>query len=220
MAMKIETMLSSGQFHLLCHLVMMAPLLVVMSCHQPAETPQVPVYGRYLPPNIASLQDSTLVYAVIEVPAGTAVVQALDTTMEIRPVEERPVDFLPFPGNYGFIAGCAVVDTMDNTIGPLPVMVLMPALNEGSVIAVRPVAVLILEKARSPYPVIIAVPADTALQSIRLERFVDLVTSQDAARSILQHWFLNYRGRAMFEFSGWRDERYAMHLIAQWKITQ
>jgi inorganic pyrophosphatase len=193
--------------------------LALPGCN-PNDQSSVPVYGRYLPRSVAhELNDSTIVYAVIEIPAGTATMQAVDSAKHISPLSDTPIDFLPFPGNYGFIAGCARTDTASGAIWPLPVLVMMPALEEGSVIPVNPIALMSLRTHGRSFPVIVAVPAQEDLRSIRARNFVDLITEYDAARSILQTWFLNYLGRETFEFVGWHDERHARRIISEWKIN-
>jgi len=175
---------------------------------------------RYMPPLTTSGVDSTRLYAVVEIPAGSVLQQAIDSNRQIRPISDIPVDFLPFPGNYGFIAGCATRDTLTGKTFPLPVCIMMPALREGSRIAIIPVAVLLLRHHDRPYPVIVAIPEDIGLRSIHVRNFVDFMTEYDAARYILQTWFLNYLGRETFEFVGWRDEHYASSIIRQWKIEK
>lgn len=213
--MKIET---SGRLKSASEwaIVLMAVCLFA-SCKR--DDPEGPVYGRFEPAMHSEAGDSLLTYAVIEIPAGTAIIRAVDSSSQITPVDNRPVDFLPFPGNYGFVAGCAKTDTLTGDVRPLPVMLMMPALESGSVVAIRPLAVLMLTRDGDPYPVIVAVPRDPSLQSLRARTFVDLLTEYDAARDIVQTWFLNYLGREMFELAGWKDEHYARQLIAGWKIT-
>lgn len=193
--------------------------LTCIACRDVAD-PRLPAYARYVPSSLLDQQDSAGIFAVIEIPAGTATIRALDTTLlEIYPFEGPPIDFLPFPGNYGFVAGCARVDTVNNTYKPLPVLVLMEAIETGSVIAIHPVAILVLNTMGDPHPIVVAVPADTALQTVKLTTFVDLITEYDAVRSIIQEWFLNYSGRGMFDLTGWRDEHYAGRLIQTWRIN-
>jgi inorganic pyrophosphatase len=194
--------------------------LLVSGCG-PKEESSVPVYGRYHPPAVAKEhQDSLLVYAVVEIPAGTAILQTVDSTKRIAPVDNVPIDFLPLPGNYGFVAGCARIDTLSGVAEPLPVLVIMSAFEEGSMISVLPVAILSLSRGGISYPIVIAVPAEEDLRSIQARNFVDLITEYDAARTILQTWFLNYLGRGTFEFVGWHDERHARRIISEWNIKK
>jgi inorganic pyrophosphatase len=164
--------------------------------------------------------DSSSVFAVVEVPAGATQSLWIDTSGESHVMDTRPYDFLPYPGNYGFIAGCGRRDSITDELEPLPVLVMMHALATESMIEVKPIAALVLNEGKKSWPVVVAVPADTSLQSIRIGSFVDFITEYDAARHILQQWFLNYRGRDVFGLTGWRDEHYARRLIHDWKLTQ
>jgi inorganic pyrophosphatase len=178
------------------------------------------LYTRYTPEHIQEAIDSAGVYAVVEIPAGTSFLQAMDTAGVMHKVSSEPVDFLPFPGNYGFVAGCGRQDSIDGKLHPLPILVLMHSLEAESIVQVNPIAVLLLNRAGQVHPVVMAVPADSTLQSIRVHSFVDFITEYETARHILQQWFLNYHGRDMFGFTGWRDEHYARQLIADWKLPE
>ncbi len=177
-------------------------------------------YSHYTPPSVVEQRDSFHIYAVIQVPAGTARVHAFDSAMFMTHIADAPTDFLPAPGNLGFIAGCVRKDTLTGRGTPLPVMVMMPALETGSILAIKPIAALILMHNAQPFPVIVGVPEDPALRSIQAHNFVELLTQYDGARNILQTWFLNYPGRQMFDLVGWRDDNYARHVIAEWRTNQ
>jgi hypothetical protein len=99
-------------------------------------------------------------------------------------------------------------------------MVLMHSLEVQSIVKVNPVATLMLKKNALSFPVVIAVPADSTLQSIRARDFADLITEYDPVRLILQQWFLNYQGREMFGIIGWRDEHFTRQLIRDWKLRE
>ncbi len=190
------------------------------SCKEAEPEQTLPRYLRYTPTAVLQIRDSTGVYAVVEIPAGTTHLQAIDTAGHISSLSEQPVDFLPFPGNYGFIAGCGKIDTVSGGLVPLPVLVMMHALEAQSIVEVTPIATLILNREGHPHSIVIAVPADSTLQSIHIHNFVDFITEYDATRHILQQWFLNYQGREMFGFTGWRHEHYARQLIADWKLKE
>ena len=180
----------------------------------------MPLYVNYTPTQIVQDADTNRVFAVVEIPSGTTVQQVIDTSGLLHTATDHPFDFLPYPGNYGFIAGCGKRDSITRLLKPLPVLVMMHALATESMIQVNPVAVLVLTDEAGNQPIVIAVPSDTTLQSIRVGSFVDFITEYDGARHILQLWFLNHRGREMFGFTGWRDEHYARKLIQDWKLIE
>jgi inorganic pyrophosphatase len=195
-------------------------LSTLSACKEPVAEVLPPLFVRYTPSVVLHSNDSIGVFAVVEIPAGTTHLQAIDTIGQVVPIAESPVDFLPFPGNYGFVAGCGKTDSVSGVLSPLPVLVMMHALETQSIVEVKPVAVLVLSKSGKPYPIVMAVPADSTLQSIKAKGFVDFLTEYDATRHILQQWFLNYQGHEMFGFTGWRDEHYAQQLIADWKLKE
>jgi inorganic pyrophosphatase len=164
--------------------------------------------------------DSTLIYAVVEIPAGVLDRQGTGRSRGASTATAQAVDFLPYPGNYGFVAGCARFDSLSGETEPLPVLVLMEALKPGSSLAIRPVATLVLSTGGKPHPVVIAVPLDPELRSVHVHNFVHLITQYDGVRDILETWFLNHLGRETFDLDGWRDEQYAKRLIAEWKINK
>jgi inorganic pyrophosphatase len=218
--MKIETSQRSEDFRVAGKMAWLVMVITFFSCAEKKKEDPLPPFVKYVPTFVSEVQDTSKVFAVIEVPAGTSTLQAIDSTGEIGIQEGKPVDFLPFPGNFGFIAGCVKRDTISGRLIPLAVMVLMDALKEESMIEVIPVGTLRLRKGSEPYPVVISIPVDSALQTITAHNFVDFITEYDAAKSILQQWFLNYRGREMFSLIGWQDEHYARKLIADWRVNQ
>lgn len=197
-------------------------LIVTSLCACKEKEPQQPppLFVRFTPTPLLQIVDSIGIYAVVEIPAGTTELQAIDTGGHLLSISDHPVDFLPFPGNYGFIAGCGKMDSVLGKLIPLPVLVMMPSLQAQSIVGISPVATLVLSRDGASYPIVIAIPADSTLQSIQAYNFVDFITEYDASRHILQQWFLNYQGREMFGFTGWRDEHYARQLIADWKLKE
>lgn len=172
-------------------------------------------YARFQPEHVEESVDSASVYAVVEIPAGTTMLRKLDTISgEIRPVEKGNIDFLPAPGNVGFIAS-----TLDPRYRePLQTVLLMEALSPGSVVEVAPIGVLQLTGDDRLHEIIVAVPVNPALQSIQVDNFVDFITDYEPARYILQEWFVNYMGFGAFQLVGWQDERHADHRILKYRI--
>lgn len=217
--MKIDT--SPGFWHTGLAFSIVALLITMMpaGCKEKEIEPP-PLYLHYTPTRVLQEPDSNSVYAVVEIPAGTTSLQRIDTSGQMLALGRDPIDFLSFPGNYGFIAGCGKMDSVSGQLSPLPVLVMMQALTPESIIQVRPVATLTLKTGSKAFPIVMAIPSDTTLQSIRIGGFVDFITEYDAARHILQQWFLNYQGRGVFDFSGWQDEYYTRQLIADWKLVE
>jgi inorganic pyrophosphatase len=166
-------------------------------------------YAKFEPPAMESAEDSSAIYAVVEIPAGTATLQHLDTLSgTVVPLADGAIDFLAAPGNIGFVSSTQISGGK-----PLEVIVLMHALAEESVVQILPIGVLQLQENGQMRQLVVSVPADADLQSIRVGRFVDFITEYEAARYILQEWFINYKGFGALSLVGWQDERFALQLI-------
>jgi len=186
---------------------------------QETEEPQ-PLFSRFSPARVSAQLDSTKTYMVVEMPAGSALHQKLDTSGNIVQGSGQTINFLPPPGNFGVVVGCGKVDSTSGEIQRLQVLTMMSAFEAQSVIEILPVAAIVLTREGVSVPVVIAIPVDSTMQTIRVKNFVDLITEYDAARYILQQWFINYQGRDVFGLSGWRDEHYARQLTADWKLKE
>ena len=165
----------------------------------------------------------TGVQAVIEIPAGTNAKLEYNTRTEAFEVDQqdgqdRIIDFLPYPGNYGFIPH-TLMDTARGGDGDaLDILVIAPHLETGRLLNVIPIAALLLRDAGELDTKIIAVPADSTLRVMPALDFRQFAMEYHGAKEIIQLWFLNYKGLGEMELLGWRDERYAMAEIKKWAL--
>lgn len=136
------------------------------------------------------------IYAEVIVPAGQSAISGGGR------------QFLPYPANW-----TRIIDGDSDQRKDLNGLVISDALGKGSVLAVKPVALLQLDSAGISKDVIIAIPVDSTLRTVEIGGFVDLLTEHEPVRHILQTWFVNHRGFGSFEFSGWRDEKAAVQKI-------
>jgi len=219
-----------GRLHVNIFSISLAGIILMIGsygCQNERTRHHDPILEPFAPEYISTVADSVRMYAVVEIPAGTSDMMEIDSSGSLRNTGDGPLNFLPFPGNFGFIAGCSRRDTMTGAISKLHVLVIMEALAPKSVVEVKPVATLVLSNnldqtgdMEETDPVVIAVPVDSSLQTIHVGDFVDFITEFDAARSILQQWFVNYRGRKMFGVAEWRDEHYTRQLIRERKLKE
>lgn len=159
--------------------------------------------------------------AYIEIPAGYNVKYELDKSdSNVKPEmikgNERQIDFLPYPGNYGFIAGTDMDKDQGGDGDPLDVLVLCDAKKLGAAIKVLPIGVLLLEDNGEKDHKIIAVPFEAAERTINVSKFSSFITKYNAAQFIVQEWFMNYKGLGQIKLLGWKDETYAMKEIRKW----
>ena len=161
------------------------------------------------------------VNAVIEIPAGS------NLKLEYNPKKRqflpdtlngkaRIIDFLGYPGNYGFIPSTYMGKESGGDGDPLDVLVLSPAQPTGSVISILPIGLLELMDEGELDTKIIAVPADPAQRSIQAANFQEFLLRYDGARRIVETWFLQYDGIGKTEFRKWDDELSAMAEIEKW----
>ena len=167
----------------------------------------------------------TGVQAVIEIPAGTNAKLEYNSTnakieVDQKDGKDRIIDFLPYPGNYGFIPH-TLMDTAKGGDGDaLDILVIASHLETGTLLNVIPIATLLLLDGGELDTKIIAVPADSTLRVMNALDFRQFAMKYHGAKEIIQMWFLNYKGLGEMELLGWRDERYAMSEIKKWALEE
>jgi len=190
-------------------------LFTLFTCKQPGE---VDIYK-------AATFTDTGIQAVIEIPAGTNAKMEYNTTTEKIEIDQengrdRIIDFLPYPGNYGFIPH-TLMDTARGGDGDaLDILVIAPHLETGTLLSVIPIAALLLRDGGELDTKIIAIPADSTLRVMPALDFRQFAMEYHGAKEIIQLWFLNYKGLGKMELLGWRDERYAMAEIKKWALKE
>jgi inorganic pyrophosphatase len=100
---------------------------------------------------------------------------------------------------------------------PLDVLVICESVPTGTRLAVKPIATLMLRDRGEIDTKIIAVPMDTALRVFQVDNFLEFALEQDAARSIIETWFLNYKGPKQTELIRWEDETFAWREVRKWR---
>lgn len=160
--------------------------------------------------------------AVIEVPAGT------NRKLEIQPdgsyvaelVDGQPriVNFLPYPGNYGFIPSTLMDEARGGDGDALDVIIIGETVPVGTVQEFIPIAVLKMIDEGENDTKIIGVPADPSLRVIRATNFEQFMLEYDAAKRIIETWFVHYQGYGTVQVIGWEDEKSAQAEIEKWAL--
>ncbi len=166
-------------------------------------------------PNYADLPtfsaERKLLQVVVEVPAGTNHMQRYDpATHSFRPVRraglDHVVEFLPCPGNQGFVPGTSI----GSTEGPLQALVLAESQPVGTVLEVVPLALLTLDDNGTLENVVLAVPARPSQRILpETTTWQDLTTRFPGAREVLRHWFQHQGRPGEIRIVGWKDEKAA-----------
>lgn len=172
--------------------------------------------------NIPAFTSDSFVNVVIEIPAGTCLKTEYDKSTNKFAVERlsdstlRRVQFLPYPGNYGFIPSTEMSRDLGGDGDAFDVLVLAEALPQGEVIATIPIALLkMIDNNELDYK-IIAVPKDPKLQVINCSTFACLQQNYPAVVSIVELWFTHYKGNNRVLISGWDAENSAIQEIKKW----
>lgn len=160
--------------------------------------------------------------AIIEVPAGT------NRKLEIQPdgqfVAElmngvpRVVNFLPYPGNYGFIPSTLMDEARGGDGDALDVIIIGETVPVGTVQEFIPIAVLKMIDEGENDTKIIGVPADPALRVIDATNFEQFLLAYSAAKNIIETWFEYYQGYGTVQVLGWEDEKSALAEIEKWTL--
>ena len=170
------------------------------------------------------------VNAVIEIPAGTNRKIAYNEEKRMFLVdqadgEDRTVDFLPYPANYGFVPGTFIDPVMGGDGDPVDIMVISESLPTGTVLEVIPLLVLYFDDdsgyaGRLTDPKIIAVPASERLRVIRADNYEDLFDNYPGVVDILIKWFVSYKGPGVKELKAMGDGEVALNEIRKWELRR
>ena len=147
----------------------------------------------------------------IEIPAGTK--QKWEFNDETGEVEkdykdgkERIIQFLPYPGNYGFIP-----ETLAGDGDPIDVIDLDEAGERGDLKEVRIIGALDFEDKKDEDLKFIGVSPNGTFGHI--QSIEQLLLEKPAVLEILKSWFLNYKKPGKMVFYGYIDRESSSRLI-------
>lgn len=173
---------------------------------------------------ISVYSPNRLIYAVVEIPAGTNHKIEYDHhsrkfMVDKKKGRDRIIDFLPYPGNYGFIPSTYLDPVQGGDGDPLDILIIAESYPTGTVMETIPIAVLLLKDANEIDNKIIAIPADIDKRIIHATNFKEFKTKYPNVQEIIQDWFLNYKGGNEIEFIEWKDEQFAQKEIERWMVN-
>ena len=161
--------------------------------------------------------NSKLTYtAIIEIPAGTNKkfeynYQTNKFECEIINGKERTIDYLPYPGNYGFILNTYMDPKVGGDGDALDVLIIDESIQQGSKINIQPVGILkLLDQGEEDHK-IIAIPRASDLTFMK-----DSIP--ESVKQIISTWICNYKGSNKIEFLSWGNRSSAIEEIEKWKI--
>ena len=174
--------------------------------------------------SLPALTENGGINVVVEIPAGTnhKIEFRKDKKVFENDLENgqiRVIQFLPYPGNYGFIPSTFMDPAQGGDGDALDVLLIAEAVETGQVVEARPIATLLLSDNGEIDTKIIAVPIDSEKNLIKAQNFIEFMLEYDAAKRIIEEWFLNYKGLGSTELLGWEDENYAAKEIDKWALN-
>lgn len=173
--------------------------------------------------NIPVFSPNDRVNVVVEIPAGTNHKIEYNYAEKKFKVDQkngrdRVVDFLPYPGNYGFIPSTYMTPGEGGDGDALDVLVIAESIPTGTVVEVVPIAVALFLDNGEIDNKIIAVPADSLQRIIKAFDYNGLETNYPNVKAIIADWFLNYKGGDEMQLESWEDEIFAMEEIRKWMV--
>lgn len=160
---------------------------------------------------------------IVEIPAGTNKKIEYDYETNTFPVDvkngaERVIDFLPYPGNYGFIPSTMMTRSRGGDGDALDVLVLSQHLPVRTIVEVIPIAVLHLIDNGEVDSKIIAVPFNRVHQVVKATSYSQLHSKYPNVQRLIELWFTSYKGADVMEFIGWGNEVSARAEIEKWLV--
>lgn len=197
-----------------CSLVVLAIISLSISCKN------IDTTDYY---HLPTYTESGAINVVVEIPAGTnhKIEFKADKGVFENDLEDgktRVINFLPYPGNYGFIPSTYMDPDLGGDGDALDVLVIAESQPTKSVMEVNPIAVLLLRDNGALDSKIIAIPTRVEQQIIQANNFQDFMITHDAAKRLVETWFLNYKGQGEMQFIAWKDEQYAQQEIEKWLV--
>ena len=200
-------------------------LPIVLFCFALSCRQEGPQFDRpNAPYKLPTLNEEGELNMVVEIPAGTNKKYEYDTDASrfiqdtLADGSERVIQFLPYPGNYGFIPSTMMDKDRGGDGDPLDILVISEAAARGSQISVAPIGALLIRDRGELDTKIIAVPADSSLRTLPATTYIEFLVEHNSAHRIIEEWFLSYKGSGTTELIRWEDENYAWAEIEKWRI--
>lgn len=201
---------------MLSNLILIAAALMISSC-----LPKTQI----LYSDVTTYSEDGHLQMVVEIPAGTNKKLEYNANTNSFPAdvlsgEERKIDFLPYPGNYGFIPSTIMDRSKGGDGDALDVLLLSQHIATGTILEIIPIGILVLEDNGEDDSKIIAVPVDENLRVIDIVTYRDFYTEYGQAKYLVELWFLSYKGKMAMQLTGWGDEIAAKTAIEKWIIKR
>ena len=173
--------------------------------------------------SLATFSENGNLQIVVEIPAGTNKKLEYNYVTNTFPVDikdgkERIINFLPYPGNYGFIPSTMMNRVRGGDGDALDVLVLSQHSATQTILEVVPIALLNLIDNGEIDSKIIAVPIDADLRVISAVSYSQFHSEYPNVQRLIELWFTSYKGSGIVEFNGWGNELSAKAEIEKWLV--
>ncbi|WP_426492960.1 inorganic diphosphatase [Hymenobacter sp. 102] len=183
------------------------PLITLAGCR--TDYAKLPTYSA----------ERKLLQVVVEMPAGTSQVQHYNpATKEFEPRQQagtnETIEFLPLPGNMGFVPGTQIPGVAAGAGQPVQALVLAETQPAGTVLEVTPIALLALDVNGLLESVLVAVPARPAQRILPdATDWATLNRHYPGLRSSLSLWFQHRTRPTATRIVGWKNEQEAEQYV-------
>lgn len=173
--------------------------------------------------SLATFSENGNLQIVVEIPAGTNKKLEYNYVTNTFPVDikdgtERIINFLPYPGNYGFIPSTMMDRVRGGDGDALDVLVLSQHSATQTILEVIPIALLNLIDNGEIDSKIIAVPINPNHRVISAATYSQLQSEHPNVQRLIELWFTSYKGSGIVEFNGWGNELSAKAEIEKWLV--
>lgn len=156
--------------------------------------------------------------AVVEISAGTNKKYEYNYRKESFEVQiingkERVINYLPYPGNYGFITNTYMDPKIGGDGDALDVLIISESIDQGSEVKINPIGILKLLDGGEEDHKVIAIPQESKMHFIK-----DSLTH--SIKTIIQTWFCNYKGLNKTKYISWGDRNEAIDEIIKWTVSK
>ena len=153
---------------------------------------------------------------VIEIPAGTLEKWEVNKTtgqleLEHRNGQPRIIQYIGYPGNYGFIPQTLLPKEAGGDGDPLDVLVLGAPVKRGTILKSKLIGVLHLLDGGEQDDKLIAVSEDSPLYNVN--SIAELDSNYEGITESIAIWFSNYKGPGKMESLGFGSKDTAIQLF-------
>jgi inorganic pyrophosphatase len=160
--------------------------------------------------------DGTWVNMVVEIPSGSTEKWEVNKKSGIIEPDSldgkaRIINYLGYPGNYGFIPQTLLPKSKGGDGDPLDIIAIGNAAPRGSILRCKIIGVLKLIDTGEMDDKLIAIAENSTLQDIT--NIEELKASYPGMLVIIETWFTNYKGQSKMKSSGYQGFENALEMI-------